>query len=142
MDFLSNLEKISVVFSPEIGESCHQKAEGGIPPIPPPLAPPLDKLFGMSKNQSQIRGKLSRCPPKITWEHSWPSEEANNALAQSNFRALPNEVILHIFKFLTVHDLGNVSLVCRVFKMLADQDEIWKLKTKCKFNCSSFIKLI
>jgi hypothetical protein len=29
MDFLSNLEKILVVLSPEIGESCHQKAEGG-----------------------------------------------------------------------------------------------------------------
>ncbi len=34
-DFLSNLEKILVVLSPEIGESCHQKAEGGIPPHPP-----------------------------------------------------------------------------------------------------------
>jgi hypothetical protein len=35
MDFLSNLEKILVVLSPEIGESSFQKAEGRIPPILP-----------------------------------------------------------------------------------------------------------
>jgi hypothetical protein len=38
MDFLSNLEKILVVLSPEIGESYFQKAEGGIPPSPPARA--------------------------------------------------------------------------------------------------------
>jgi hypothetical protein len=36
MDFLSNLEKILVVLSPEIGESSFQKNRGGIPPSPPP----------------------------------------------------------------------------------------------------------
>jgi hypothetical protein len=36
MDFLSNLEKILVVLSPEIGESYFQKAEGGNTPILPP----------------------------------------------------------------------------------------------------------
>ena len=46
--------------------------------------------------------------------------------------------MLQIFKFLSVHDLGNVSLVCRSFKMIADQDEIWKLKSKCKFTYSFF----
>jgi hypothetical protein len=93
----------------------------------------------MSKEESAASSKSRREPPKITWKHSWPSNEANNAVAQSDFRALPNEVMLHIFKYLTVHDLGNISLVCRSFKMLADQDEIWKLKTKCKFTlcCSS-----
>ncbi len=38
MDFLSNLEKILVVLSPEIGESCHQKGEGGYLPSPPARA--------------------------------------------------------------------------------------------------------
>jgi hypothetical protein len=51
-DFLSNLENILVVISPEIGESCHQKAEGGYSPIsPPPLAPPLEVLHGYSDFQ-------------------------------------------------------------------------------------------
>ncbi len=91
------------------------------------------------KNQSTT-DKQSHCtPPKLNWKHLWPTNEANDALAQSDFRALPNEVMLHIFKYLTVHDLGNISLVCRSFKMLADQDEIWKLKTKCKLtHCSSY----
>jgi hypothetical protein len=39
MDFLANLEKI--LLSPEIGESYFQKAVGGYPHPPPPLAPPL-----------------------------------------------------------------------------------------------------
>jgi hypothetical protein len=41
MDFLSNLEKILGVLSPEIGESYFQKAEGGNTPILPSVAPPL-----------------------------------------------------------------------------------------------------
>ena len=93
----------------------------------------------MSKSQSATSSKSRRSPPKITWKHSWSSAEVNNALAQSDFRALPNEVMLHIFKYLSVYDLGNISLVCRAFKMLVDQDEIWKLKTKCKFSCFSSI---
>ncbi len=39
--FLPKSEKILVMLSPEIRESCHQKSEGGIPSIPLPLAPPL-----------------------------------------------------------------------------------------------------
>jgi hypothetical protein len=40
MDFLSNLEKILVVLSLEMGESYFRKAEGVLP-HPPPLARPL-----------------------------------------------------------------------------------------------------
>jgi hypothetical protein len=85
------------------------------------------------EGNSTTAGKLPRNPPKVTWKHSWNSDEVKGALTQSDFRTLPTEVMLHVFKFLTVHDLGNVSLVCRSFKMIADQDEIWKLKSNCKF---------
>ncbi|CAF0853889.1 unnamed protein product [Adineta steineri] len=69
-----------------------------------------------------------RSPPKITWQHSWSSDETKNGLENSHFGTIPTEVMLDIFKYLSVHDLGNVSLTCRSFKMIADQDEIWKLK--------------
>ena len=72
-------------------------------------------------------------PPNVTWKHIWPLDEIQNALSESYFRALPNEIMLHIFQFLSVHDLCNASLVCRSFKMIADHDDIWKLKWKCKF---------
>jgi hypothetical protein len=84
------------------------------------------KIFGQTENLTR------RSPPKITWKHSWSSDETKNALTNSAFRALPTEVMLHIFKFLNVYDLGKVSLVCRSFKMIADQDDIWKLKCNCK----------
>ncbi len=35
MDFLPKSEKILVILSPEIEESCYQKAEGDSPPPPP-----------------------------------------------------------------------------------------------------------
>jgi hypothetical protein len=76
--------------------------------------------------------KATRSAPKVTWEHSWALDEVHTGLANSPFRLLPTEVMLHIFKFLSVHDLGNISSLCRSFKMIADQDEIWKLKCKCK----------
>jgi F-box-like len=82
----------------------------------------------------------SRGPPMITWTHVWPSDQVKTALAQSPFGFLPIEVILQIFKHLSVHDLGHVSLVCRSFKMIADQDEIWKLKCNCK--CHHVIVLL
>jgi hypothetical protein len=79
------------------------------------------------------KDKTPRSPPNVTWEHSWSSDETQSGLQNSPFRVLPTEVMLDIFKFLSVHDLGTVSSLCRSFKMIADQDEIWKLKCKCKF---------
>jgi uncharacterized membrane protein YagU involved in acid resistance len=63
---------------------------------------------------------------------SWPLNEARLALIKSPFNNIPNEIILHIFRFLSVHDLCRVSLVCRSFKMIADHDEIWKFKSNSK----------
>lgn len=90
------------------------------------------RFFQTSQENSTKRTKLARGPPKITWEHSWPLDQTKDALNESIFRLLPTEVILHIFKFLNVHELGVVSSVCRTFKMIADKDEIWKSKGNCK----------
>jgi hypothetical protein len=74
--------------------------------------------------------KARRCPPNITWKHVWSLNEAQYGLANSSFSILPTEIMLHIFRFLSVRDLVNISLVCRSFKMIADRDELWK--SKCK----------
>ncbi|CAF4294932.1 unnamed protein product [Rotaria sordida] len=77
-----------------------------------------------------IESKAS--PPNITWQHTWSFNETENALTQSVFARIPSEIMLRIFKLFSVPDLCNVSLVCRRFKMIGDQDEIWKLKCNCE----------
>jgi hypothetical protein len=72
-------------------------------------------------------------PPNMTWKHMWSLDETRGAVLKSVFADIPNEIILRIFNLLSVRDLCNVSLVCRLFKMVADQDEIWKLK--CDGEC-------
>ena len=76
---------------------------------------------------------------QIIWKHSWSSAETQNALSTSAFSAIPTEIILRIFRLLSVPDLCRVSLVCRSFKMVVDQDEIWKLKCNSKFFSFNFI---
>ncbi|CAF3859124.1 unnamed protein product [Rotaria sordida] len=66
--------------------------------------------------------------PNVTWQHQWSPSETQDAVSQSPFSTIPSEIMLYIFQFLSVPDLCNISLVCRSFKMVADQDEIWKLK--------------
>ena len=56
-----------------------------------------------------------------------------DALSESPFSNIPNEILFQIFKLLSISDLGKVSLVCRFFKTIASQDEIWQ--SKC---CSEF----
>ncbi len=63
---------------------------------------------------------------------SWSLNETRGALSKSPFNNIPNEIVLHVFQFLSVRDLCNVSLVCRAFKMIADDDEIWKAKSNGK----------
>jgi hypothetical protein len=63
---------------------------------------------------------------------TWSLDETRDALSTSVFVNIPNEIMLRIFRFLSVHDLCNCSLVCRSFKMIADLDEIWKLKFNSK----------
>ena len=76
----------------------------------------------------EISGDRVRSPPHVTWKHIWAAYEAQKALQESPFARLPTEVMLQILRSLSVNDLGNVSLVCRAFKMIADNDEIWKPK--------------
>ena len=71
--------------------------------------------------------------PNVTWEHLWPEDQARTAVENSPFGQLPNELIVHIFKYLNINDLSSVSSVCRLFKMNADRDEIWKTKVHGKF---------
>jgi RNA polymerase subunit RPABC4/transcription elongation factor Spt4 len=65
---------------------------------------------------------------------SWPLNEIRFALSESLFNKIPNETILHMFRFLSVPDLCNVSLVCRSFKIMVDHDQIWKPKCNSKSN--------
>lgn len=63
---------------------------------------------------------------------SWSANETQNALSESSFVNIPNEILIHIFRLLSIRDLCNISLVCRSFKNIADDDEIWKSKCHCK----------
>jgi hypothetical protein len=55
-----------------------------------------------------------------------------DTFSESPFINIPTEIILHIFQFLSIRDLCNISLVCRSFKTIADQDELWKAKCNSK----------
>lgn len=70
--------------------------------------------------------------PIITGKLMWSANEREHALLRSSFAMLPTEIIIQIFQLLSVHDLGNVALVCRHFKMIADQDDIWRSKCNRK----------
>jgi hypothetical protein len=70
--------------------------------------------------------------PNISWFHTWSLNETRDALSDSLFNNIPNEIILHIFRFFSIPDLCNVSFVCRSFKIIADQDQLWKSKCDCK----------
>ncbi|CAF1661272.1 unnamed protein product, partial [Didymodactylos carnosus] len=90
--------------------------------------------------KAEKAGKPKRSAPNVTWKHSWLLSEMEDALSKSVFNAIPAEVTLHIFRLFSVRDLGNVSLVCRSFKMIADQDEIWisKCNTSTKLHSKTF----
>jgi hypothetical protein len=78
---------------------------------------------------------ITRSPPRIAWIHSWPVNQTRDALLESPFSSIPNEILLQIFQLLSIRDLGNVSLVCRVFKIIASHDEIWQSKCKSEQYC-------
>lgn len=88
------------------------------------------KWFGNKSIESKDARPISA--PNVTWQHIWPYIEARDALSKSPFLDVPNEILLRIFQYLSVPDLCHVSLVCRLFKMIADQDDIWKFKCHSK----------
>ena len=47
---------------------------------------------------------------------------------------LPNETLLQIFQFLSIIDLQRVSLVCKRFKFLSDQEAKWIILAKKNYN--------
>ncbi|CAF3414387.1 unnamed protein product, partial [Rotaria sp. Silwood2] len=94
-----------------------------------------------TNNASSVESKnIQSSEPNVTWQHIWSLNETRDALSDSSFIAIPNEILLRIFRYLSVRDLCNVSLICRSFKMVADHDDIWKLKcnTSTKLYSKSF----
>jgi hypothetical protein len=89
----------------------------------------------IKKKESKYVELIDKQPsaPTITWQYTWSFDEIQDALLKSVFAEIPNEILLRIFKFLSVRDLCNISLVCRSFKIIADQDEIWKLKCNSEY---------
>lgn len=90
----------------------------------------------------RITRLIERSPPQITWKHSWSINETKDALLNSPFSSIPTEIAFQIFEFLSIHDLGNVSLVCRHFKMIIDQDDIWRSKCNSKLRFDILLILI
>ena len=45
---------------------------------------------------------------------SWSLDESRQTLSDSLFEQIPNEILLQIFRYLSVADLCNVALVCRL----------------------------
>lgn len=88
----------------------------------------------MAKNQDELENE-----EVMIQNMSWPFDDTQIALSESVFFNIPNEILLYLFRFLSVHDLCNISLVCRTFKMLADRDELWKFKFNSKLNFFIFI---
>jgi hypothetical protein len=94
-------------------------------------------LSCIKKQQDENSSVKLKTQEFVTPNMSWPLNETRNALSKSSFINIPNEIILHIFRFLSVPDLCNISLVCRSFKMIADHDDIWKSKCNSKSNLFS-----
>jgi len=90
----------------------------------------------------RITRLIERSPPQITWKHSWSINETKDALLNSPFSSIPTEIAFQIFEFLSIHDLGNISLVCRRFKMIVDQDDIWRSKCNSKLRLDILLILI
>jgi len=84
-----------------------------------------ENIFVKSENEELVI-------PDIFWYHSWSLNETRGALSQSLFNNFSNEILLHLFRFFSVRTLCNVSLVCRSFKIIADQNQLWKSKCDSK----------
>jgi hypothetical protein len=92
-----------------------------------------ETIFFKSENEELVI-------PDIFWLHSWSLNETRGALSQSVFNNIPNEIILHLFRYFSVRDLCKISLVCRSFKIIADRDQLWK--SKCDSKSIHYFTLI
>ena len=96
----------------------------------------MKNLFSLlQKGKTPRPDNVRRDPPKILWQHQWSIAETQEATSESKFGNLPNEILLQIFRHLSVHELGQVALVCRLFKIISSHGDVWK------FKCSSNIYL-
>lgn len=86
----------------------------------------IRKLLSPGHGHHKLQPEEKRSPPEIPWEHKWPNIETRVSISQSVFENIPDEILLQIFRFLSVHELGQLSLVCRHFKMLIDRDDVWQ----------------
>jgi hypothetical protein len=101
----------------------------------------FDKINKQSDGSLVEETKEQPGRPNVTWQHVWSLSETRDAVSESSFASIPNEIMLRIFGLLSVPDLCKISMVCRFFKMIADQDEIWRFKCNSKC-CFYYIEIL
>lgn len=75
----------------------------------------------------------------IEGNKSCSTNQLHHALSESLFNKIPNEILIHIFRYLSDDDLCTISLICRSFQRIVDLDEIWKYKCESKSNVFVFL---
>ncbi|CAF1076920.1 unnamed protein product [Adineta ricciae] len=88
-----------------------------------------DEVSSSSSDNEEISQEELRHPPiSSVCGYTWHIDQIQQTLSDSLFASLPTEILIQIFQLLSIHDLMHVSLVCRYFKFLVDQDDIWRSK--------------
>ena len=87
--------------------------------------------YQIEEEESTTEERLPSVAPR---RHVWPNTECQEALANSDFGRLPNEILVRLFRYIPLYDLINVGLVCRTFKMVSDLEEVWKNRRRSKFH--------
>lgn len=58
------------------------------------------------------------------------SVEEGNVSVINTKSLLPNHILIYIFKFLNIKDMGRVASVCGKWHRVAESDDIWKVLGK------------
>jgi WD40 repeat protein len=86
----------------------------------------LDCPFTVGEGEEKhgLRLNPMMCDPLVHHHQNQHHQEK----AYSNFDVLPNEVIVLIFGHLDAHELLSISSTCQNWRLLAEEETLWKLQ--------------
>ena len=90
--------------------------------------------FKMESKCMFCRGKNILCSADFS---SYHKKEESNRLTSYSFTGTPDSILLHVFQFLDLHNLLIARRVCKPWKRIAEDRQLWKTTN---FSCKRIVQ--
>ncbi|EGC38162.1 hypothetical protein DICPUDRAFT_91478 [Dictyostelium purpureum] len=98
-----------------------------------------DQISNCNNSNSFLEKSLPESEKLLKKEQKLQKQQQHQSIQQYSMLYLPQEIIFHIFQFLDVHSLVQISSSNSLLQLIGNDNELWKKMSIERYGCSPVV---